>query len=272
MSRAAQTLSVTQGAVTQQMRHLERILGLQLIERVGRGVRLTPAAVEVAGACATAARELEAIEETAQLHRKLKTGRLMVGASPTCANHYLPPLLAAFVKRWPEVDIKVTAGNTPTIAELVSKAELDCGLVEGAHAYANLETRRLNEDTMVLVVSARHPLARAPHSKEGLARHRYLAREPGSATESVAEAMLGKAYGASPRLELSHLDAVRAAAIDGLGYAALPEVTIARELESGQLVRMSLPTKKRWITALRRESSRAPVVEAFWAVLPDRGL
>jgi len=270
ISRAAELLSLTQGAVTQQMAHFERALGLQLLERNGRGVRLTPAGVHVAAACSAAARELEAIEETARLHRALGIGSLRVGASPTCAGHYLPPILEAYLEKWPALDVKVVAGSTPTIAEKVAGVELDCGLVEGPHQQPNLENKVLYRDAVVIAVSARHPLATLPRPREHLSRFRYLARERGSATEAVAEEMLGKAYGTSPRLELSHLDAVRAATTDGLGFAALPEVAIAHELESGQLVRLDIPKQWRWITAIRRQSSRIPVVEAFWAVLPNR--
>ncbi|MGA7910201.1 MAG: LysR family transcriptional regulator [Candidatus Dormiibacterota bacterium] len=269
LSRAAESLALTQGAVTQQLRHLERALDLQLIERSGHGMRLTPAGVEVAAACAAATRELEGIAETARLQRSLGMGRLRIGASPTCAHHYLSPLLARYMKRWPNVDIQVVAESTPVTAEKVAGAELDCGLVEGPVKQGNLEALDLYQDVVVAVVSSRHPLGKMRgRSASELNAHRYLAREVGSATETLAQEMLGQAYGASPRLELSHLDAVRSAAVAGLGYAVLPRVAIERELERGQLVQLEIPEKRRWITAIRRESSKVPVVEAFWAVLP----
>jgi DNA-binding transcriptional LysR family regulator len=269
LSRAAESLALTQGAVTQQLRHLERALDLQLIERSGHGMKLTPAGIEVAAACAAATRELEGIAETARLQRSLGMGRLRVGASPTCANHYLPPLLAQFMKRWPNVDIQVVDESTPAIAEKVAGAELDCGLVEGHVTQGNLETFDLYQDVVVAVVSSKHPLGKTRGGNASQLRpHRYLAREVGSATETLAKEMLGQAYGASPRLELSHLDAVRSAAVAGLGYAVLPRVAIERELERGQLVQLEIPERKRWITAIRRLSSKVPVVEAFWTVLP----
>jgi len=269
LSRAAQALDLTQGAVTQQMRHLERALGLQLIERSGHAMRLTPAGLEVAAACAAAARELEGIVETARLQRSLSIGRLRVGASPTCANHYLSPLLSEFIKRWPNVNIQVVGGTTPTIAEKVSNAELDCGLIEGPVMEGNIESLHIHEDVVIAVVSSRHPLGKASRrTVTELGAHRYLAREVGSATEALAHEMLGRAYGASPRLELSHLDSVRSAALAGLGYAILPRVTIETELERGLLVQLEIPARSRWITAIRRRSSKVPVVEAFWSVLP----
>lgn len=269
LSRAADALALTQGAVTQQLRNLERALDLQLVERSRHGMRLTPAGVEVAAACAAAARELEGVAETARLQRALGMGRLRIGASPTCANHYLPSLLAEYMKRWPKVDVQVVAENTPAIGEGVSKAELDCGLVEGPVEEDNVESLNLYPDVVLAVVSIKHPLGKMrSRTAAELRGHRYLAREAGSATETLAQQMLGSAYGRSPRLELTHLDAVRSATLAGLGYAVLPRVAIERELDRGQLVQLEIPEKKRWITAIRRRQSRVPVVEAFWTVLP----
>ena len=269
LSRAAESLQLTQGAVTQQLKHLERALDLQLIERSGHAMKLTPGGVEVAAACAAATRELEGIAETARLQRSLGIGRLRIGASPTCANHYLPPLLDQFLKRWPKVDIQVVGESTPAIAEKIAAAELDCGLVEGRVTQGNLEILDLYRDVVVVVVSSSHPLSKTRRgSAAELKAHRYLARELGSATETLAREMLGQAYGVSPRLELSHLDAVRSAAIASLGYAILPRVAIEHELERGQLVQLDVAPKKRWISAIRRRSSKVPVVEAFWTVVP----
>lgn len=271
LSRAADVLAVTQGAVTQQLNNLERALGLQLVERSGHGMKLTPAGVEVAAACAAAVRELEGIAETARVQRALEVGRLRIGASPTCANHYLPLLLARYMKQWPKVDIQVIAEGTAAIAEQVSRAELDCGLVEGPIEQNNLESFNLYRDTVIAVASSKHPLGRMSHrTAADLRRHRYLGREVGSATESLAQQMLGPAYGVSPRLELTHLDAVKAATLAGLGYAVLPRVAIERDLERGQLVQLPISEKERWITAIRRRHTRVPVIEAFWTVLPAR--
>lgn len=269
MSRAAEALSLTQGAVTQQVKHLERALQLRLLERYGRRLRLTTAGRAVATACASAAREIEVIEETARLHRSLGMGALRIGAALTCASHYLPALLAAFAERFPAVEIQVTVGNSPTVAEGVATGELDCGLVEGAVSNWKLEERLMFEDELVFVVGSRHELATAKRiDVRALQRQRYLSREPDSALEDSAHEMLGDAYERCPHIVLTHLDAVRAAAVEGLGFAVLPAVAISRELKDGVLVRLPLPSKKRWIRAVRRTGSLVPAVEQFWRLLP----
>src|SRR5487761_149617 len=269
MSRAANAVNLTQGAVTQQMHHFERALGVQLVERTRHGIRLTPAGSAVAQACLSAARELESIEEAARLHRTMEIGALRIGAGPTCAGHYLPPLLARFVQRLPQVEIAVTVGNSPSIAERVASGQLDCGLIEGPAADPRLEERLLFKDELVVVAGSEHPLARSKHVRlADLAPHRYLSREPGSALEQSAREMLGNAYDLSPHLVLNQLDAVQAAAVSGLGYAVLPLVSVARELKERTLVRLPVASKPRWIRAVRRTASRVPAVDEFWRFLP----
>src|SRR5487761_917736 len=269
MSRAAATVHLTQGAVTQQVHHFERALGVQLVERISRGIRLTPAGSAVALACLSAARELESIQEAARLHGTMEIGALRIGAGPTCAGHYLPPLLARFAEQFPQVDMVVTVGNSPSVAQLVASGQLDCGLIEGPAADPKLEERLLLQDELVVVAGSRHPLATSRNATlADLAPHRYLSREPGSALEHSAREMLGDAYDQSPHLVLNQLDAVQAAALSGLGYAVLPLVAVLRELKDRPLVRLPMASKSRWIRAVRRAASRVPAVDEFWRFLP----
>jgi DNA-binding transcriptional LysR family regulator len=151
----------------------------------------------------------------------------------------------------------------------VASGQLDCGLIEGPAADPKLEERLLLKDELVVVTGSGHTLARSkPVTLADLAPHRYLSREPGSALEHSAQEMLGDAYDQSPHLVLNQLDAVQAAALSGLGYAVLPLVAVARELKEGTLVRLPLPSKSRWIRAVRRTASRVPAVDEFWQFLP----
>lgn len=269
MSRAAASVHLTQGAVTQQVHHFERALGVQLVERTSHGIRLTPAGSAVALACLSAARELESIEEAARLHRTMEIGALRIGAGPTCGAHYLPPLLARFAEAFPQVEIVVTVGNSPSVAEMVVTGQLDCGLIEGSATDPKLEERLLLQDELVIVSGSRHPLANSKHlTLADLALHRYLSREPGSALEHSAREMLGDAYDQSHHLVLNQLDAVQAAALSGLGYAVLPLVAVSRDLKDRTLVRLPLPSTSRWIRAVRRTASRIPAVDEFWRFLP----
>ena len=275
MSKAAEHLVITQGAVSQQIRHLEEALGLQLVERGGRELLVTEAGAAVANASSTALRDIEAVVEVAQLHRGLAVGSLKVGASPTCASHHLPPLLAAFTRELPKAEVAVTVGTSPAVAGLVVSGQLDCGIVEGPIGRHRLVERRVVDDEVIAVVGAAHPLASARRvTATELSAYRYLCRDPltesprAGSLEAHAAGMLGAAFRSASRLVLTNPDAIRAAAIEGLGYAVLPTLAVRRELQSGSLVQLPIASRRRWIRAIRRPESRVPAVERLWALLP----
>src|SRR5437762_13829961 len=150
ISRAAASLFLTQGAVTQQIRHFERAVGRQLLERDGRRVRLTDAGRSLAEACRGALRAVQVMDETAQAIRELEAGSLHVGASPTCATYYLPALLAEFTRRHPAVKLDVVVAPTMELNRRVLAGSLDCAVIEG-EASAGLTSVELSADELIRV-------------------------------------------------------------------------------------------------------------------------
>src|SRR5256886_7688012 len=152
ISRAAASLSLTQAAVTQQVRHFERAVGLQLLERDGRRIRLTDAGRSLADACRAALRAVEVMDDTAQAAKELQAGSLHVGASPTCATYYLPPHLAEFTRRHPGVKLSVIVEPS---------AELNRRVVAGAPDRAPLQ--RGPDPALGALALARDELLVVPH-------------------------------------------------------------------------------------------------------------
>jgi DNA-binding transcriptional LysR family regulator len=264
VSKAAASLFLTQGAVTQQLRNFEAGLGLQLMERAGRGVRLTDAGKALAIACRAALRSVESIEDTARSMKALESGSLDLGASPTCASYYLPSRLAAFSSRYPSVKLTVTVEPSPAITAQVLAGAIDCALIEAGPA-AGLTAVVLAQDELVLVAHRDHPLSKLRRVTQAhLARYRYLGRGPAWAAEQNVRQMVGRAYDLSEVMNLGHPEYVRAAAIAGLGYAVLPVLAVKADLSSGVLKRLSVPSGVRSITAIRRPSKGGPTLEEFW--------
>ena len=264
ISRAAASLYLTQGAVTQQLRHFEQALGVRLMERHGRGVRLTDAGRSLAVSCRAALRAIDVLEETAQAIKLLEAGSLHLGASPTCASYYLPSRLASFAQRYPAVELSVTVEPSASINAQVLAGAIDCGVIEGK-PLANLTTAVLAHDELILVVQREHPLAQLRRvTSAHLARYRYLGRGPLWSAEQNVRDMIGDAYDRSETMNLGHPEYVRAAAIAGLGYAALPVLAVETELKSGVLVRLPGASSRRAISAIRRTTAGGPTLEEFW--------
>ena len=268
VTRAAEAIHLTQGAVTQQMKLFERALQLQLFEQVGRGIRLTDAGRSLVGPCQGLLRAGELVTEAAARVSAIDVGSVHVGASQTAAGHYLPGPLSAFAAAYPGVRLQVSPANTSAVCRGVAEGALDCGLVEADVDQRGLVEVALVRDEVVLVAAPDHPVTGSRRlTARQLTPHLYLAREPGSGTEHLAEMMLGSAYGGMRRVELGQLDAVRAAALSGLGIAVLPRVAIESELAGGALMALPWPAGVRWIRAVRRQQNGGPVLERFWEFL-----
>jgi DNA-binding transcriptional LysR family regulator len=268
VSKAAASLFLTQGAVTQQVRHFERAVGLQLLERDGRGVRLTDAGRTLAVACRAALRSVQVLEDSAESMKTLKAGSLHVGASPTCASYYLPMRIAGFAKRHPDIKLSMTVEPSAEINRQVIVGALDCGLIEGKPD-PELLAVVLDRDELILVAGRDHPLSCLRRiSTAELARHRFLGRGPAwSAEQQNVREMIGEAYDHSETLNLGHPEYVRAAALAGLGYATLPRLAVAADLASGSLKRLPGRSSVRDISAIRRRDQGGPALEEFWQLL-----
>jgi DNA-binding transcriptional LysR family regulator len=266
IGQTASAIGVSQAAVTQKVQLLERALGITLLERRGRRVRLTDAGAAAAGACLVVMKGIDALEQVALSARTDETGTLCVGASHTAASLYLPIALRAFTRVNSAVEVDVVVGNTSNICEAVARGVLDCGLVEGPMARQRLLAVPVAEDEVVLVVHGQHPLATAQDMQE-LLPHRYVSGDAESSSEAAARARLGPAYDRLVRLQGTAPDAVRAALLAGLGFGAVPLAAVRGELESGCLVQLPVAPYRRWVYAIRRGVSGSPVVEAFWPTL-----
>ena len=264
VSRAAASLHLTQGAVTQQVHNFERAVGVRLLERDGRGVRLTDAGRGLAISCRAALRAFEVVEDSARALKMLEAGSLHLGASPTCATHYLPPRLAEFNRHFPNVTLNVLVEPSREINNQVKAGALDCALIEG-EPLPDLVNIVLAHDELVLVVHRDHPLAALKRvSPAQLSKHRYLGRGREWSAESNVRTMIGDAYDRSEVMNLGHPEYVRAAALAGLGYAALPLLAVREDVDAGVLKRLPIPAIQRPIHAIRRSVQGGPTLEEFW--------
>ena len=267
ISRAAASLFLTQGAVTQQIRHFEQAVGVQLLERDGRRVRLTDAGRSLAETCRAALRAVEVIEDSAQAAKQLQAGSLHLGASPTCATYYVPPYLAEFTRRHPGIKLSIVVEPSADLNRGVLTGTLDCAVIEGP-TDPQLLAVELTKDELVLVAHRDHPLAHVQHpGPADFTAHRYLGRGPQWSAERNVREMLGDAYDTVDTLNLGHPEYVRAAALAGLGFAALSKRAVAADISAGFLKRLPVAPIARSINAVRRHGRGGPAQESFWEML-----
>ena len=170
-SAAAEALRVSQPAVAEQVRKLERALGADLFVRAGRGVVPTDAGHAFAEHAAESLRALEdAADERRRVHRDARAGTVALGTFSAPSTWRLDEVVAAFLERHPKMTVRFLSRNSSAIAERVRRGELEAGARAAADRRRRLDVRPLVRDE-VLYVSA-DPERDAPPGHDRAARRR----------------------------------------------------------------------------------------------------
>jgi DNA-binding transcriptional LysR family regulator len=244
ITRASEELILSQPAVTKIIQHLEQETGLELIERHGRRIVLTQAGKLLH----SYARRLFALEremeEALATMQDAEVGEITLAANTTTGVYFLPPVVAQFRERYPQVILHITIHNSHEIIEHVMNWVLDFGLVEGDPATLppGLETQVFARDELVLVVAPSHHWRGLRIGKpEMLHEQELLLREQGSGIREVIEHALSQHnVQITPLLTLPDNEAIKQMAMSGVGAAILSAFAVRRELASGELVRIPL--------------------------------
>lgn len=244
-TRAAETLFMTQPAVTFQVKQLEEQFNTRLLDRGHGKVTLTPAGDIV---FAYADRILGLSDEMETRINELTdelTGVLTIGASPTIAAYWLPQVLSTFKHKYPRVVPRVFVGNSESIQNRVTAHDIDVGLVERDTTDPDLECTLAYRDELMVVVPPSHALSRAKSlSAEQLQTTPFVDRDPGAAIRGLAEEFF-RAGGVPPEslertAELGSLAVIKQLVREGMGFAIISRASLSRELRDGSLKAISL--------------------------------
>jgi len=275
VSRAAGELHLTQPAVSIQLKLLEESAGAPLLEREGRGIRLS-AAGEVMADYAARILDLwrEAGDEMAA-QRGVFSGTLRVGAVTT-AEYLLPPLLVAFAAQHPHVKVKLRVGNRDEIVAMLGGQEVDIAIMGRPPGELKTTAVAFAKHPMAFLASPRHPLmGQRDLTLADLHGANLLVRERGSGTRTTLE-RLHKDAGLPLRIgsEMSSNEAIKQMCAAGFGAAFLSLHTCGLELQAGLLALLPMagnPLEREWY-AMHLATRRLPqVASAFKQFLADDG-
>lgn len=273
VTHAAEALRLTQSAVSAAISALERRYGVVLFDRVGRHIELNTEGRLFLGEARTVLARAAAAELTLSEMSGLKRGTLSVQASQTIASYWLPSRLVAFQRVYPQIEIKLSVGNTAQTAKAVIDGTAELGFVEGHVDDPVLEQSTTDRDRLAIVVASDHPWARRKHlTNQDIIEGEWVLREPGSGTRSEFEAALaGK--GVSPEalkivLQLPTNEAVRAAVAAGRGVTAISEFVVEAALRAGTLVALEFELPARpFLIARHRERYQSKAAQAFLEIV-----
>jgi len=267
-TKAAETLHMTQPAVTFQVRQLEEYFNTRLFDRTHNRISLTEAGArvfqysdkifELYGEMENAVREM-----TGEI-----SGSLTIGASTTIAEYMLPALLGDFRAKYPDVSIHLKVSNTDGIVSMVENNTIDLGVVEAPVSNKNLVVDECRRDNLVAIVPPEHPKAdRKRITLDELLEYPFICREEGSGTREVIAEYMNTSPDCNAcmnvAMELGSPEAVKGAVEAGMGISVVSNATIQKELRLGTLVAIELdpPLERPFSFVHQKQKFRVRVME-----------
>jgi len=276
-SAAAESLSFTQSAISQQVAALERETGAKLLERGARGVRLTDAGrALVCHADAILARLDDAEEELAAL-AGLRGGRLRLASFQSAGATLVPRAVAAFRSRHPEVELSMVEAEPDDAQERLRSGEIDLALVYDFEPVPgslgdDLELAPLIDDTYEAVLAKDHPLAaRRRVRMADMREDPWIASSPRSGCRAITERACSDAgFEARVAFEADETTSAMALVAAGVGVTIFPRLAL-NPLHPGVVARSlgrDAPVRRIWAARLA-DGYRSPASEAMLQILLD---
>lgn len=266
-TRAARRLGIAQPALSQQIKRFETQVGVPLVERSTRSVRLTDAGRMVVAGARRILREVDTLSDEIDALRGVRSGRVVIGVTRTPGAVDVVRLLARFADAHPGVELDVREGLTVDLVSMLDAGELDLALIaEGSVLSPTLETRTIAEDPLVAIVPAAHPLAGRPGvSIRDLAEHRLVTFHRGA---TIRRQLEQRAFAEHVQLhvgfEIADVQRARSIVAEGLAVGVLP----ASDAGAGDDRVVVVPFEgerllHRTAIAVRRDAGATPAAAAF---------
>jgi LysR family transcriptional regulator, low CO2-responsive transcriptional regulator len=275
VTAAAKQLHLTQPAVTLQIRNLQALAGLPLIQRTPDGMLLSDAGREVLALSERIEAAIADCETTLEMMAGKTAGRISIGAVST-AKYFVPFMISGFSKLHPDIDVTLSIGNRQEIGTALHGYDLDFVIMGRPPADIDMDVHLIGDHPHVIIAPTAHRLARKPRiAPSELAGETFLTREPGSGTRGLME-QLFETSGIRPKIGLvmSSNETIKQAVIAGLGIAFISAHTVATELDERRLVTLDvvgLPIVRQWFALSRKDKVLLPPARAMLDFLSARG-
>lgn len=281
--RAADSLFVSQPAISLQVQNLERQLDVPLFDRGGRRAQLTEAGhlllsygEKILGLCQETCRAIEDLQN-------LQGGTLIIGASQTTGTYLLPRMIGLFRNQYPDVAVQLHVHSTRRTAWSVANGQVDLAIVGGevpTELQDSLKVQSYAEDELALIVPVSHPMAKLNTiDKDDLYKLQFITLDSQSTIRKVIDQVLTRYEIDTRRLkvemELNSIEAIKNAVQSGLGAAFVSIAAIEKELQMGILHRVTInevEVKRMLWVIVNPNRYRSKAAEAFSReILPQFG-
>lgn len=274
-TRAAESLAISQPAVSVQIRTLEQAVGLQLFERRPRNVVLTDAGrILERYARQILKMEAEFAVEISDLQR-LERGLLRVGAGATPSIFTLSGLFAEYYRRWPGVELQVRIGRTSELVSQVMEDELDLAIIASETSQEGLQRMPIYRERCMAIAGTGHPLAASQTiSLAELPKHRFVMLPPDSGFRRFLNRKLGEhGITINVAMELSSLESIKEVVRTGVLVSIVPETAVSGESEHSGLQTVAIAGAElvRQTCAIQRQDKYvSQAMKAFYGLIRER--
>ncbi|MBI1315324.1 LysR family transcriptional regulator [bacterium] len=273
LARCAEAMSLTEAAVSIQLRNFQQEFALPLVEKRGRNLQPTEYGRLIEDTVRRILEEHLRLEDVSQEYRKLEVGSLRL-ASASTGKYVLPYFLSEFATNYPKIDVRFEVKERNEVIEGLMHFEFDAILLSLVPEIPNLETLDLLPDSVQLIgpASAPHP-DRIQHW-EDLKSFPLLGRSGLSGVQSIAhQHVLNQGWNPEYRMMLNSYEAVKQSILAGLGMAFMPTVGLRHELAQRELRTIDIPAFPLpfvWKLVWLKDRRKSPALERLILHLTER--
>ena len=276
-SRVAEELFITQSTVSTQIKHLTEIVGMPLVEVVGKKTYLTRAGEILLQTSQDVINRLDNAAMAFSDLQGIKTGVLKLSVITT-AKYFAPEVLGKFWQKYPDIEVSLNVNNKENVLERLMANEDDLYILgHNPPKELDINTIAFATNPIYVMASKKHPLAKRkkPISLKELANEPLIFREPGSGIRDVIEKMFySKGLKPNVRMVLSNNEAIKHALIGQLGISVLSMHTILLEGERGPIALLNVqgfPVQRKWHLVYRKGKELSVIAKAFVDFLRAEG-
>ena len=237
ITKAANTLHVTQPAVTMQIKSFEKNLGIQLFRKYGKELQLTDTGTALFGYAERIFLIVGELEHALRSRGDLNRGSLTIGTTIGFARHLMPELLSRFQQQYPTVRVSLKVGSSREIADGLTAFKYDLGIIGRLSGLSKLKVVTYNREEFCLVTSPQHRFVKKKKvSLRDLKKEPIIIREKGSGSRHAILSMLNS-YGVKPSVlvEAGSVEFIKEYIIKGHGISFLYKPEVELEAKMGLL-------------------------------------
>jgi LysR family transcriptional regulator, transcriptional activator of the cysJI operon len=247
-SKAAKLNGITQSAVSQQARSMERNFKTLMIDRSQKQFNLTREGQRIYDAAKEILHVYEKLQSELQEMKKVISGTIRISTIYSIGLHELPPYIKKFLHDYPSVNVRIEYRRSNLVYEDILHNSVDFGLVAFPQKLRQIDMIPFRNDRLVLITHPNHPLAKTTDvDLKSLAGQRFIGFDPDIPTrKAVDQIFRDHKLEITPVMEFDNIETVKRAVEIDHGIAIVPGATVVQEVKQGTLV--SIPFKGKEFT------------------------